>query len=212
MPLGLLGKKLGMTQLFDEKGSIIPVTLIEAGPCPVILKRTVDTDGYTAVQIGFDPMPERKVNKPTAGHFKNAGAEPTRLVREIRGEETSELEVGQKLSVEMFEEGEKVTITGTTKGRGFGSVRKRHGTSPGPKTHGSMYHNRPGSMGGSSDPSRVYKGKPSAGHYGAERVSVRNLKIVKTDASRNLIIVRGSVPGANGGYVLIRKGKAKVKA
>lgn len=212
MPLGLLGKKIGMTQLFDEKGSVIPVTLIEAGPCPIIQKRTVDSDGYDAVQLGFDLKPERKANRPEAGHFRKAGVEPVRLLREIRGAETLDLEVGQTLSVEMFEEGESVDVIGTTKGRGFASVRKRHGSRPGPKSHGSMYHNRPGSMGGSSDPSRVYKGKPSPGRYGAERVTTRNLKVIKTDAARNILVVKGSVPGANGGYVIIRKGKAARQA
>lgn len=212
MSLGLLGRKIGMTQLFDEKGSIIPVTVIEAGPCPVIQKRTVENDGYNAVQIGFDPKPERNTIKPEQGHFAKAGVAVTRLVREIRGEETSDLEVGQTLSVDMFNEGESVDVIGNSKGRGFASVRKRHGSKPGPKSHGSMYHNRPGSMGGSSDPSRTFKGKPSAGHYGNERITVRNIRIVKTDAARNLIIIRGSIPGANGGYVLIRKGKSKAKA
>lgn len=207
MALGILGKKIGMTQLFDEKGSVIPVTLIQAGPCPVIQKRTEDNDGYAAVQIGFDPRPERVVSKPELGHFKKAGVEPVRFVREMRGEETSDLEVGQTLSVEIFEAGETVDIIGTSKGRGFTSVRKRHGSRPGPKSHGSMYHNRPGSMGGSSDPSRTYLGKPSAGQDGMLRITAKNLTIVKTDAARNLIIVKGSIPGANGGYVIIRKGK-----
>ncbi len=212
MPLGLLGKKIGMTQLFDEKGAIVPVTLIQAGPCPVIQKRTADSDGYDAVQLGFDQKPERTTNRPDAGHFRKAGTTPVRFVREIRGEETAELEVGQTLSVEMFEEGESVHVTGSSKGRGFASVRKRHGSHPGPKTHGSMYHNRPGSMGGASDPSRVFKGKPSAGRYGAERVTTRNLKVVKTDIARNILVVKGSVPGANGGYVVIRKGKPAPQA
>lgn len=205
MPLGLLGKKLGMTQVFDETGAIIPVTVIEAGPCPVIQKRTQDVDKYEAVQIGFDPLPERKVNKPDAGHFKAAGVDPVRLVREFRGEETGELEVGQTLTVEIFSAGEKVDITGTSKGRGFTGTTKRYGTHPGPKTHGSMYHRRPGSNGASSDPSRVYKGKKNPGQYGAERVTTKNLKIVKTDPGRNLILIKGSIPGANGGYVIIRK-------
>ncbi len=209
MPLGLLGKKLGMTQLFDEKGAVIPVTVIEAGPCPVIQKRTTDSDGYNAVQIGFDPKPERKAIKSEKGHFAKAGVAPTRLVRELRGDDTSELEVGQNLSVELFEEGEKVDVIGTSKGRGFAGGRKRHGLSPGPRSHGSMYHNKAGSMGGSSDPSRVYKGKKLPGHYGTDKITVKKLKVIKTDTERNLIIIRGSIPGANGGYVMIRKGKGK---
>lgn len=208
MPLGLLGKKIGMTQLFDEKGTLIPVTVIEAGPCPVVQKRTQDTHGYQAVQLGFETKPERLVSKPEAGHFAKAGTavKVTRVVREIRGEETSSLEVGQTLNVSMFEAGERVDVIGTSKGRGFTSVRKRHGTKPGPKSHGSMYHNRPGSMGRPSKPGGTYKGKPSAGHHGDSQVTTRGLKIVRTDAERNLILVKGSVPGANGGYVLIRKG------
>ncbi len=209
MPLGLLGKKLGMTQVFDEKGAVIPVTLIEAGPCPVVCKRTVEDDGYAAVQIGYDAKPERKVNKPEAGHYAKAGVAPVRFVREIRGDETAELEVGQNLSVEIFEEGEKVSISGTSKGRGFAGVLKRHNSHPGPNSHGSMYHNGPGSMGGASDPSRVFKGKKLPGHYGSERVTVKNLKIVKADAARNLLLIKGSVPGANGGYVIIRKAKSR---
>lgn len=205
MPLGLLGKKIGMTQLFDENGTVIPVTLIEAGPCPVILKRTDDKDGYTAVQIGFDPKPERTTNRPDAGHFAKASVSPLRFVREIRGSETAELEVGSTLSVEMFEEGDKVDVIGQSKGRGFTSARKRHGSRPGPNSHGSMYFNRPGSGGQSSDPSRVYKGKKNPGQYGNVRVTTKNLRVVKADTERNILIVRGSVPGANGGYVIIRK-------
>ena len=207
MPLGLLGRKLGMTQLFDEKGTIIPVTLIEAGPCPVIQKRTADSDGYDAVQIGFDPKPERSTNKPMMGHFQKAGVAPVRFVRELRGEETAKLNVGESLNVELFEAGEKVTVIGTSKGRGFAGSIKRHGTHPGPKSHGSMYHRRPGSMGASSDPSRVYPGKKNSGQYGCERVTVKNLKVIKTDTERNIIIVKGSIPGANGTYVMVRKGK-----
>ncbi len=209
MPLGLLGKKLGMTQLFDEKGTAIPVTVIQAGPCKVIQKRTMDSDGYNAVQIGFDPKPERKVNKPMAGHFAKAGVEAVRLVRELRGDETQELEIGGELNVSMFEEGERVDVSGQSKGRGFTGTIKRHNTSPGPKTHGSMFHRRPGSNGGSSYPSRVFKGKKGPGQHGNERVTIKKLRIVKCDTERNLILVRGSIPGANGSYVVIRKGRGK---
>lgn len=207
MPLGLLGRKLGMTQLFDEKGAIVPVTVIEAGPCPVIMKRTTQDDGYDAVQIGFDAIPERKVTKPMLGHFKKANVAPHRFVREFRGEEATKLEVGATLDVGLFAAGEKVDVVGTTKGRGFQGPHKRSGNKPGPETHGSMYHNRPGSMGGSSDPSRSWKGKAAAGHMGDLRVTTKNLKVVRTDAGKNLILVRGSVPGANGGLVLICKAK-----
>ena len=211
MPLGILGKKIGMTQLFDEKGALVPVTLIQAGPCPVVAKRTEEEHGYTAVQIGFDQKPERVTNKPEAGHFAKAGVAPVRVLREIRGDETSNFAVGENLSVSIFEAGEKVDVIGTSKGRGFASVRKRCGSKPGPKSHGSMYHNRPGSGGSSSDPSRVFKGKPNPGHLGDTRVTAKNIQIVKTDTERNLLIVRGSIPGANGGYVIIRKGRSAKK-
>lgn len=209
MPLGLLGKKLGMMQLFDEKGAVVPVTVIEAGPCPVIQKRTEESDGYAAVQIGFDEKPERLVNKPDLGHFKKANVKPVRIVREFRGDETLSLEVGQTLTLDMFAEGEKVDVIGTTRGRGFAGPHRKCGSKPGPKSHGSMYHNRTGSRGGSSDPSRTFKATPGPGHLGDTRVTSKNLRIVKTDAARNLIIVHGSIPGANGGYVIIRKGRAK---
>jgi large subunit ribosomal protein L3 len=198
-----------MTQIFDEKGTVIPVTLIEAGPCPVIHKKTDEKDGYLAVQIGFDPKPARLVNKPDSGHFAKAEVDPVRVIREFRGEDTGEIEVGETLSIEIFDEGEHVDVIGKSKGRGFAGPRRRHGVSPGPKSHGSMYHNRPGSMGGSSDPSRVFKGKKLAGQTGNERVTTKNLIIVKKDAGRNLLFVKGSVPGANNGYVLIRKRKSK---
>lgn len=209
MPLGLLGKKIGMTQLFDEKGAVIPVTLIEAGPCPVIQKRTEESDGYNAVQIGFDAKPERLVNKPTAGHAKKAGVAAQRYVREFRGEETTGLNVGESLSVKIFKAGDLVDVIGTTKGRGYTSVRKRHGSKPGPLSHGSMYHNRPGSNGGSSQPARTFPGKPLAGHDGTLRVTAKNLQIVRADEEKNILIIKGSIPGANGGYVMIRKGAAK---
>ncbi|MEO8377627.1 MAG: 50S ribosomal protein L3 [Candidatus Sumerlaeota bacterium] len=209
MPLGLLGKKIGMTQLFDDKGAIIPVTLIEAGPCPILQKRTEESDGYNAVQLGFDAKPERLVNKAGLGHFKKAGATPQRYLREIRGEETTDMNVGDSISVTIFEAGELVDVIGTTKGRGFTSPRKRHGLKPGPKSHGSKYHNRPGSNGGSSQPARTFPGKKMAGHDGALRVTAKNLQIVRADAEKNLLIIKGSIPGANGGYVIIRKGVKK---
>ncbi len=212
MPLGLLGKKLGMTQLFDEKGTVIPVTVILAGPCPVVQKRTVETDGYDAVQLGFDPKPERKVIKPEAGHYRKSGASPMRMLREFRGAETAGIELGETLSVEIFEIGEKVDVVGTTKGRGFAGTLKRFNGTPGPNSHGSMYHRRPGSMGGSSDPSRTFKGKKLPGHYGHARQTARNLQVIRTDSERNLILVKGSIPGPTGAYVMIRKMKAKAKA
>jgi large subunit ribosomal protein L3 len=205
MPLGLLGKKVGMTQIFDETGTLVPVTLIQAGPCVVVNKRSKDVDGYEAVQVGYDSIPERLVNKPDAGQFKKAGVAPLRVLREFRGPESQELEIGQALTVSMFEPGERIDVVGTSKGRGFTSVRKRWNSKPGRASHGSMYFNRPGSQGASSFPSRTFPGTKSSGHHGDTRETTTNLLIVKCDPERNLIAVRGSVPGATNGYVLLRK-------
>jgi large subunit ribosomal protein L3 len=205
MAIGLLGKKIGMGQIFDEKGTLIPVTLIQAGPCPVIEKRLKTRDGYEAIQLGFEEKPERLVNKPDLGRFKKAGVSAQRFVREFRGDDTLSFEVGQTLSVDLFNAGDRIDIVGTSKGRGFASGRKRHGLKPGPEGHGSMYHNRPGSNGGSSFPARTFPGRKLAGHMGNARVTVKNLTVVKTDAERNLLFVKGSIPGANTGYVMIRK-------
>lgn len=209
MPIGILGKKLGMSQVFDESGSLIPVTLIQAGPCPVLATRNVEKDGYSAVQLGFEEKPERLVNKPDLGRFKKAGAKPQRIVREFRVDDPQQYEVGKDVSVGIFAAGERVDVTGTSKGRGFIGPKKRHHATPGPETHGSMYHNRPGSNGGSSQPARTFPGKTMAGHMGDEKVTVKNLKIVKTDADKNLIYVLGSIPGTNSGYVTIRKRSEK---
>ncbi len=207
MPIGLLGKKLGMTQIFDENGALIPVTLIQAGPCYVVRKRDIDKDGYEAVQLGFDEKPERLVNKPDLGNFQKAEVPPCRFLREFRGEESREFKVGETLNVGLFADGEIVDVIGTAKGRGFAGPLKRHNSSPGPKSHGSMYHRRAGSQGASSYPSRTWKGKKSAGRMGNNRVTIPNLKIVKCDAERNLLYVRGSIPGAPNGYVMVRKRK-----
>lgn len=209
MPLGLLGKKLGMTQIFDDSGTLVPVTVILVGPNFVVQKRVKDVDGYEAVQLAFDERPARNVSLPEAGHFKKASVPACRFVREFRGADTQKLDVGQKLGVgDVFADGDKVDIIGTSKGRGFTSVRKRHHSKPGPKSHGSMYHNRPGSNSASSFPSRTFKGKPTPGHHGDARVTVQNLKVVRRDPEKNILFVRGSVPGANNGYVMVRKRKA----
>ncbi|MDX2177801.1 MAG: 50S ribosomal protein L3 [Candidatus Sumerlaeia bacterium] len=205
MAIGILGKKLGMSQMFDENGSLIPVTLIQAGPCPVLEKRVKDRDGYTAVQLGFDEQKASRVNKPDAGRFAKAGAAPQRFVREFRGDGAAALEVGQSVDVNIFAAGEKVDITGTSRGRGFAGPRKRHHLTPGPVTHGSMYHNRVGSNGGSSFPSRTFPGKKMSGHMGDSRVTVKKLTVVKTDPENNLLIVKGSVPGSPDGYVMVHK-------
>ncbi len=205
--IGILGKKLGMTRIYDESGAVIPVTVIQAGPCPVLQIKNTARDGYTALQLGFDPMPERKVNRPMAGHFKRGGSQPQRLVREVRIDSADGYQLGQQLDLSLFAVGELVDVIGVSKGRGFASQIKRHHSSRGPETHGSTYHRRAGSIGASADPSRVFKGKPMAGHMGAERVTTLNMKVVRMDPNNNLIIVRGSVPGHNNGYVMIRKSK-----
>jgi len=205
MLLGLLGKKLGMSQIFDEDGKLVPVTLIEAGPCPILQKKEKNKDGYDALQIGFDPKPKRLTNKPEMGRFNKSNVSPVRFLREIRIQDVSKYEVGQVLDVEVFKKGEKVDVMGISKGRGFAGTVKRHHSSRGPESHGSMYHRRPGSMGGSSDPSRVFKGKALPGHMGNARCTILNLKVVKTDKEKNLLVLKGSVPGHMNSYLLIRK-------
>lgn len=209
MTLGLIGKKLGMTQIFSEDGVLIPVTLIQAGPCPIIQKKDKERDGYAALKLGFGKKPARAVKKPESGVFKKLDIEPVRLMREFRIDDTSEYEVGQHLNVEVFEENERVDITGVTKGRGFAGTIKRWGTHRGPETHGSHYHRRVGSLGGSSDPSRVYKGKKMPGHYGNRKRTMMNLKIVKLDKEKNLVAIKGSVPGHVNSYVFISKKQKK---
>ncbi len=205
MSLGLIGKKIGMTRLFSEAGSVIPVTIVQAGPCPVLQVKRQATDGYTAIQLGFDSKEERKATKAEIGHFKKSGGSPLRMVREFRTEDVEPFPVGGKVDVGIFEVGEKVDVTGVSKGRGFASLIKRWSTTRGPETHGSMYHRRPGSMGGSSDPSRSWKGKHLSGHMGSERCTAQNLKVVRVDKDKNLLALCGAVPGFNGGYVLISK-------
>lgn len=232
---GLLGKKLGMTQIYDSDGRPVPVTLIEAGPCYVLQVKTVEKDGYNAVQLGFDPKDEKRAKKPELGliekineelekQWKAAAGEaqadegrkgkrrerpeklrPMRYVREIRVPDPSIYEVGQRIDVDIFEVGEKVDVIGTSKGRGFAGTVKRFGTRRGPETHGSMYHRRPGSLGASSFPSRTFKGKVMPGHMGNRRTTILNLRVVQTDTERHLLAVKGSVPGHINGYVVIRK-------
>jgi len=205
MTMGLLGKKLGMTQLFDENGVVIPVTLIEAGPCPILQKKTAERDGYNALQLGFDARPNGRANRPLAGRLKASGAKPPRWIREVRTEEPVDLEVGAVLDVDLFQVGEKVDVTGVSKGRGFAGPMKKHHSSRGPETHGSMYHRRTGSLGQSAWPSRVYKGRKMAGHMGNARRTLQNLEVIQTDKQRNLLVVRGAVPGHNNAYLIIRK-------
>ena len=199
----IIGRKVGMTQIFDENGTVIPVTVIEAGPCQVVQVKTTETDGYNAVQLGFGEVKESKLNKPEKGHFAKAGAKLAKHLREFRGE-VSDVKVGDEVNASVFADGESVDIQGTTKGKGFQGVIKRHGQHRGPMGHGSMYHRRPGSMGSTSTPGRVFKGKKLPGHMGVETVTIQNLKIVKVDLDKNAILVKGSVPGNKGSILKIR--------
>lgn len=204
---GLLGKKLGMTSIFDDAGQVIPCTVIEAGPCVVTQIKTKEHDGYEAVQVGFEPKPERLVTKPLRGHFLKAGAKPLRFVREFRSNGVSELQPGQEIKVTaVFAKGDTVSVIGTSKGKGFQGVVRRHHFGGGFRTHGQSDRERaPGSIGSSSHPSRVFKGMRMAGRMGGEQVTVRNLKVVGVIPDSNLLLIRGSVPGAINGYVEIYK-------
>lgn len=198
----ILGKKIGMTQIFDDEGQVIPVTVIAAGPCHVVQVKTKATDGYDAIQVGYDPAKLKRVNKPKAGHFAKAGVAPTRMLIELRGK--YDLEVGAEVKADIFESGAKVDIVGTSKGKGFQGVVKRHGYSGGPASHGSKTGRIPGSIGNSAYPGRVVKGKKLPGQMGNVRVTIKNLTVVGTDAEQNLIWVKGAVPGARNGYLLVR--------
>ena len=207
----LIGKKVGMTQIFDEKGAVIPVTVIEAGPCTVVQVKNTDTDGYNAIQLGFGSVKEKKLNKPLKGSFKKANIEPKKHLREFRLDSVENITVGSELKADVFEAGEKVDIQGTTKGKGFQGVIKRHGQHRGPMGHGSMYHRRPGSMGPTSTPGRVFKGKKLPGHMGVDTVTIQNLEVVKVDLDKNVILVKGSVPGNKGAILKIKKSVKAVK-
>ena len=206
---GIIGKKLGMTQIFAPDGTMTPVTVIKAGPCVVVQRKTVSTDGYEAVQLGLvEERSPKRVNKPMKGHFEKAGIPPTRILREFRldGEgEAVEINVGDKVLVDQFSENDLVDVVGTSKGRGFAGFVKRHGFGGGRASHGSMFHRAPGSIGASAFPSRVIKGTRMAGHMGVARNTIKNLRVVKVNTEDNIILVKGAVPGPNGAYVLIRK-------
>ena len=204
MNKALIGKKVGMTQIFDENGVVIPVTVIEAGPCTVVQVKNVETDGYNAVQLGFGAVKETKLNKPEKGSFKKANIEPKKHLREFRMDEVENVTVGSEFKADVFVAGDKVDIQGTSKGKGFQGVIKRHGQHRGPMGHGSMYHRRPGSMGPTSTPGRVFKGKKLPGHMGVETVTIQNLEVVRVDLDKNVILVKGSVPGAKGAILKIK--------
>lgn len=202
----LLGRKLGMTSVFSPDGGTIPVTVLEAGPCTVVQKKTLKTDGYEALQLGFAAKKEKGVSKPMMGHFKKAGVQPFRVLKEVPlGEDDEELEVGSVIDATVFDRGDRLDITGVSKGRGFAGGMKRHGFSGGPKTHGGMFDRGLGSLGNAATPSRIVKGKKMPGHMGNEQVTTQSVLLVDLIPEDNLIFVRGSVPGANGGFILLRK-------
>ena len=200
----IIGTKIGMTQIFDEKGNVIPVTAIQAGPCVVAQVKDTETDGYNAIQLGFGEVKEKHMNKPEKGHFAKAGISNKKHLREFRVD-SIDVKVGDEVKADVFQAGEKIDVQGTTKGKGFQGVIKRHGQSRGPMGHGSMYHRRPGSMGPTSTPGRVFKGKKLPGHMGVQTVTIQNLDVVRVDIDKNVILVKGSVPGARGSLLKIRQ-------
>ena len=208
MEKAILGKKIGMTQIFLQDGRLVPVTVVEAGPCPVTQVKTVQSDGYEAVQVGFGELAEERAkklkNKPELGHFAKAGVPATRYLRELRLDDITSYKVGDQITCDVFVEGDHVDVTGTSKGHGFSGTIQRWNQHTGPMKHGSKYHRGVGSMGANSDPSRVFKNKHMPGQYGCERVTVQNLEIVKVDAERNLLMIKGAIPGANESLVTIR--------
>ncbi len=204
MKKAILGTKIGMTQIFDEVGKVIPVTVILAGPCTVVQKKTVETDGYEAIQVGFGEVREKSVNKPTKGHFAKADTAVKKYLRELRLDDISTYEVGSEIKADIFEAGEKIDVTGISKGKGFAGPMKRWGLHRGPMTHGSGYHRGSGSIGACSAPGRVMKGKKLPGHMGVKKVTIQNLEVVKVVAEENIILVKGAVPGNKGGLVTVK--------
>lgn len=203
MKKAILGKKIGMTQLFDQEGNVVPVTVIQAGPCPVVQKKTAATDGYDAVQVGFEAQKEQRLNKPERGHFKRANVAPARYLAEFRLDNIDDYQVGQEIRVDIFEAGERVDVTGISKGKGTAGSIKRHNQRRGPMSHGSHYHRGPGSL-GAVDPAKVFKGRKLPGRMGGERITVQNLEIIQVDPERNLLLVKGSMPGIRGSLLRIK--------
>ena len=199
----ILGKKVGMTQIFTEEGNVVPVTVVEAGPCVVVAKKTVESDGYNAIQVGFGAVKENRVNKPEAGQFKKAGVEMKKVLREFRTEEVASYEIGQEIKADVFENGDIIDVTGTSKGKGYAGAIKRYGQHRGPMSHGSKYHRGHGSMG--TRVAKVYKGHHMPGHLGNVQKTIQNLKVVGVDVERNMLLIRGSIPGANGQLVTVKK-------
>ena len=213
MKKAIIGKKVGMTQIFDEAGKVVPVTVIEAGPCVVVQKKTTDKEGYTSVQLGYEDQIERKLTKPEKGHLAKAGVSLKKYLKEFRLEGSDELNVGDVINAGVFAEGDKVDVTGISKGKGYAGVIKRWNAHRTPMTHGGgPVHRHAGSMGANSDPSRIFKGKIGAGHMGAEQVTVQNLDVVKVDPELNMIVVRGAIPGPKGGIVYLKNTVKNVKS
>ena len=208
MKKAILGTKIGMTQIFVDDGRLVPVTVVEAGPCTVTMVKTQATDGYEAVQVGFGELSEQRakklLNKPELGHFAKAGVAPARHLREFRFDDISTYSVGDTIKCDVFEQGDKIDVIGTSKGHGYTGAIQRWNQHTGPMAHGSKYHRGVGSLSANSDPSRVFKNKHMAGHYGVDRVTIQNLEIVQVDAERNLLLVKGAVPGPNGGLLIVR--------
>lgn len=204
MKKAIIGKKIGMTQIFNENGKMIPVTVVEAGPCVVVQKKTTEKDGYEAIQVGFGEIREKLVNKPAKGHFAKAGVSLRRTLKEFKLENASEYEIGQEIKADVFAVGDKVDVSGISKGKGFQGVIKRWNAQRGPMSHGSKFHRAVGSMGASSDPSRTFKNKRMPGHMGAVKTTVLNLEVVKVMPEKNVILIKGGVPGPNKGMVIIR--------
>ena len=204
MKKAIIGKTVGMTQIFAENGRVIPVTVVEAGPCVVVQKKTVETDGYDAIQVGFGELREKLVNKPRKGHFAKAGVSLRRTLKEFRMEDIANYNVGDEIKVDTFEIGDKVDVSGVSKGKGFQGTIKRWNASRGPMSHGSKFHRAPGSMGAASDPSRTFKNKRMPGHMGAKNTTVLNLEVVKIMPEKNIILIKGGIPGPNKGTVVIR--------
>jgi len=199
---GILGRKVGMTQVFTEDGKVIPVTVVQAGPCYVLQKKNEASDGYNAIQVGFDEKRENLANKPEKGHLKKAGSKILRFIREFRTNEVDNFEIGQEIKADIFAVGDKIDVVGTSRGKGFAGMHKRHGSNRGPKSHGSKYHKRTGSM-GAMGPARVFKGRNLPGRMGGDRVTVQNLEIVRVDVDKNIILVKGCVPGAKKSLLIL---------
>jgi len=206
---GLIGRKAGMTQIFGEKGEVIPVTLVEAGPCIVLQKKTSDQEGCEAIQLGYEDIKEKKLTKSLKAKFTKIKVKPKRYIREFRVNNLDDYEVGQEIKVDIFKEGSFVDVCGTSKGKGFAGVIKRWGFKGGPKSHGSRFHRAPGSIGASASPSRVFKGQKLPGQMGNKKVTIQSLKIVRLDKEKNLLVIKGAVPGASRGIVIIEKAEKK---